>query len=135
MIEVLESYAGQPWLTIKPTLPHHVYLGLLRHSAVLVGNSSSGIIEAPSFGLPVVNIGSRQAGRERGDNVVDAPHHAAAITTAIRFVLDDDDFRRGVAARRNPYGDGQAARRIAASLASIEQAPALIQKQFADARA
>ena len=133
MIEVLESYVDQPWISMTPTLPHHVYLGLLRLADVLVGNSSSGIIEAPSFGLPVVNIGIRQAGRERGDNVIDVTHDAGAITAAVRFVLDDQQFRRVVALRRNPYGDGHAAERIAASLMVIEHAPALIQKQFYDA--
>ena len=133
MIEVLESYADQPWLTIKPTLPHDVYLGLLRNADILVGNSSSAIIEAPSFGLPAVNIGIRQAGRERGDNVIDVPHDAEAIRSAVRFALEDRDFRERIARRRNPYGDGHAARRIAASLGTVEQAAALIQKQFYDA--
>ena len=132
MIEVLESYAGEHWLTIRPTLSHHLYLGLLRLADVLVGNSSSGIIEAPSFGLPVVNIGSRQHGRERGENIVDVPHQAQAITTAVRFALEDGEFRRVAALRGNPYGDGQAARRIADALTAIEQIAPLIQKQFCD---
>jgi UDP-hydrolysing UDP-N-acetyl-D-glucosamine 2-epimerase len=132
MITVLESFAGEPWLIVKPTLPHHEYLGLLRIADVLVGNSSSGIIEAPSFGLPVVNVGTRQAGRERGDNVVDVAHDADAIAIAVKFVLGDAGFRTVVAQRRNPYGDGHAAGRIAAALAAVERSPALIQKQFYD---
>ena len=58
MIEVVESYRREPWLHIYRNLPHMVYVSLLKHAAVLIGNSSSGIIEAPSFHLAVVNVGS-----------------------------------------------------------------------------
>jgi UDP-hydrolysing UDP-N-acetyl-D-glucosamine 2-epimerase len=65
MIEVIKKY---PFIKAFKSIPHKEYLSLMKMASVLVGNSSSGIIEAPSFGLPVVNIGSRQEGRERAEN-------------------------------------------------------------------
>ena len=78
-------------------LPIDIYVGLMARTACLVGNSSSGIREGAYIGTPVVNIGTRQAGRERGHNVVDAPHHAAAILGAIAspdFREDDPEAGR-----------------------------------------
>ena len=87
----------------------------------LVGNSSSGIIEAATFGCAVVNIGDRQAGRERSGNVIDVPWEgknggAMGIERAIRRVLTDKAFARRVASRKNVYGDGRASERIVAVL-------------------
>jgi len=88
------------------------YWGLLREVDVLVGNSSSGIMEAASFALPVVNAGMRQQGRERGRNVIDAPAETAAIRAAIDRALSEE-FRASLAGMTNPYGDGTAAETIA----------------------
>ena len=107
------------------------YLGLLATVDAMVGNSSSGLIEAPSFELPVVNVGIRQRGRVRGANVIDCPGDSAAIRDAIARALAPD-FRRGLAGMRNPYGDGRAAERIVALLASIPLDARLLIKPFAD---
>lgn len=107
-----------------------LYPSTLAHAAAMVGNSSSGIIEAPSFGLPVVNIGTRQGGRERAANVIDCAPARAAISAALRRALDPR-FRRSLAARANPYGRGRAAKLIAARLATVELAR-LIPKKFHD---
>ena len=96
-----------------------VYWSLLRQVDVLVGNSSSGIMEAASFALPVVNVGMRQQGRERARNVIDAPADKDAILTAIARALSPG-FRATLAGLTNPYGDGTAAETIAGVL---EQAP------------
>jgi UDP-N-acetylglucosamine 2-epimerase (non-hydrolysing)/GDP/UDP-N,N'-diacetylbacillosamine 2-epimerase (hydrolysing) len=77
----------------------------------LVGNSSSGIMEAASFALPVVNIGMRQQGRERARNIVDAPASTPAILNAIETARSPE-FRQTLAGMANPYGDGHAAGRI-----------------------
>ena len=74
----------------------------------MVGNSSSGLIEAPSFELPVVNIGDRQRGRLRAINVIDVGHGRAEIAAGIARALDPG-FRRRLAGLPNPYGDGRAA--------------------------
>jgi len=90
-----------------------VYVGLMTRTACLIGNSSSGIREGAFIGTPVVNIGSRQAGRERGHNVLDAPHDSAAIAAAIRNQVDRQRY-----ATDPVYGDGKAGPRIAEVLAT-----------------
>lgn len=81
---------------------------------LMIGNSSSGIIEAPSFGIPVVNVGDRQAMRERCANVIDADYTAASIRSAVELAL-----RRGRRPTENLYGDGRAGERIATLIGSI----------------
>ena len=93
------------------------YLALMRDAAVLVGNSSSGIIEAASFGTPVLDIGPRQAGRERSGNVKNVPFTSAAIERQLRRIWNGGRPRRF--AKRNVYGGGGAGRRIAKLLASV----------------
>ena len=107
-----------------------VYWSLLRQVSVLVGNSSSGIMEAASVPLPVVNVGLRQRGRERSANVLDAPADAAAVVEAVRRALDPA-FRRGLAGLVNPYGDGQASRRIVDALAGAPLGEELLIKRAA----
>ena len=87
------------------------YLGLLKHSAAIVGNSSSGLLEAPTFGTPAVNLGRRQADRVQGKNVINAPFEIAAIESAIRQAISPH-FREEIAGCPNPYGDGHSAERI-----------------------
>jgi UDP-hydrolysing UDP-N-acetyl-D-glucosamine 2-epimerase len=91
------------------------YFSVMAHAAAMVGNSSSGIVEAASFELPVVNVGTRQKGRPRGSNVLDVPGERAAIAQALQTVLDPA-FRTQLRGMQNPYGDGQAALRIASAL-------------------
>jgi UDP-hydrolysing UDP-N-acetyl-D-glucosamine 2-epimerase len=87
------------------------YWSLLRQVSVLVGNSSSGIMEAASFALPVVNVGFRQEGRERAHNVLDAPPETGAILARIQQALRPA-FRQSLAGMSNPYGEGHAAEKI-----------------------
>jgi UDP-hydrolysing UDP-N-acetyl-D-glucosamine 2-epimerase len=88
------------------------YWSLLCQADALVGNSSSGIMEAASFALPVVNVGMRQQGRERARNIIDVDAEATAILAAIQRVLSPA-FRQSLAGMENPYGDGTAAITIA----------------------
>ena len=130
MIEVLERWRGRPWLHIFPSLGQRRFATLLQKAAAVVGNSSSGIIEAPFFGVPVVNIGSRQAGRLRAGNVLDVGHDKGAILSAIECALSDDEFKARARNSRNPYGDGHAGERIVEVLASLEIGPRLLNKQI-----
>ncbi len=98
-------------------LPRSIYLGLLRHAAVLVGNSSSGIIEAASFGTPVINIGDRQKGRERNANVIDVPADAASIRRALKKVWNNGNPKRFP--KKNIYGAGPTSEKIAHILATV----------------
>ena len=93
------------------------YWSLLKHAQVLIGNSSSGIMEAASFAVPVVNIGIRQQGREKGRNVLDALADIAAILRQIHRATDPS-FRQSLQGMQNPYGDGNAAKTIVNVLAS-----------------
>ena len=95
------------------------YWSLLGQVRALVGNSSSGIMEAASFALPAVNIGMRQQGRERGRNVIDVAADAGAIEAGIGRALTAE-FRESLVGMTNPYGDGHAAERIAEVLATVE---------------
>lgn len=93
-------------------LDHIRYLGLLAHSAILIGNSSSGVIESTSLGIPALNIGLRQWGREHAANVVDVPAKESAILAAMNLALSPQ-FKRSIKKLKSPYGDGHAANRIA----------------------
>ena len=103
------------------------YWSLLGQADVMIGNSSSGIMEAASFGLPVVNVGMRQQGRERGRNVVDAPGDATAVKTALARALNPA-FRAGLQGMTNPYGTGTAATKIAHVLATVPLEGLLIKR-------
>lgn len=107
------------------------YLSLIKLSKVVVGNSSSGIIEAPSLRVPTVNIGSRQEGRARGASVIDCAAGAEEIGRAIRKALSP--AFAGNLKKANPYGDGRTAPRIAALL--LKKAAGLgVKKSFRDLR-
>jgi len=92
-------------------LDHKTYLSLLKHVGVLVGNSSSGIIESTSLEVPAVNVGIRQKGREHAANVIDVPAQRRAIRDGISRALSPE-FRRGIRGLESPYGDGGAAKII-----------------------
>ena len=98
------------------------FLRVLVHSTAIVGNSSVAIRECSFLGVPAVNIGSRQLGRERGNNVIDVPHDRTAIAAAI-----GEHMRRGRPAADHLYGDGRAGERIADCLAT---APLKIEKRL-----
>ena len=105
------------------------YLSLLNTVSIMIGNSSSGIIEAASFGLPVVDIGTRQQGRLRTKNVLDCPCEVAEIEKTIRQGLDLN-FRDQLKNITNPYGDGYSADRIVQRLATIPLNQTLLLKRF-----
>ncbi len=104
-------------------VPRPLFAAALRHCAVLVGNSSSGIIEAATFGTPVVNIGDRQRLRERSTNIVDVSPEARAIADTLRAAVD-----HGKWPCENPWGDGHAGERIAQLLSQLPAGPAVLEK-------
>lgn len=131
MIKMIEEYGEKyPFIKAYKSLPHIEYISLMKYASVMVGNSSSGIIEAPSFQLPVVNIGSRQEGRERAENVINVSYDKKDIIAAVNRALHDKDFRREVDNCKNPYGDGKASERIVKVLSKIEIDKKLIQKRL-----
>jgi UDP-hydrolysing UDP-N-acetyl-D-glucosamine 2-epimerase len=102
------------WAVFRATLGARLYANALRHAAVMVGNSSSGVIEAGLFGLPVINVGDRQKGRERGDNVIDVENVGDAVGRA----LDKLGAKPSPVAESSPYGDGKSGPRVADVLVS-----------------
>lgn len=108
--------ARHPRSQAVETLGTEGYYSAMSHAAAMVGNSSSGIVEAASFHLPVVNVGNRQAGRVRGENVVDVGYGADEIADGIATALSDG-FRRRASSAANPYYAGGASARIVETLA------------------
>jgi len=130
MISVIEESRLPPYIKPYRSLPQGQYLGLMSIATAMVGNSSSGLIEAPSFGLPFINIGIRQEGRLRGENVIDVPHDIDAIIEAIDRAINNKAFREKVKKGRNPWGDGKASGRIVDVLKSLVIDDGLLQKQI-----
>jgi len=104
--------------TVFTNLDAVTYWSLLRHAALLVGNSSSGIMETASFALPTVNIGIRQQGRERARNALDAEANKASILKVIESAKSAA-FRQSLVGMVNPYGDGHASEKIVQVLTAV----------------
>lgn len=110
-------------------LAHLDFWALMREASLMLGNSSSGIMETPSLALPTVNVGLRQTGREKAANIIDAPAQAEAIVAAVRRGLSSG-FRKSLSgSNENPYGDGHAAERIVKVLRTAPPAEILLRKR------
>jgi UDP-N-acetylglucosamine 2-epimerase (non-hydrolysing)/GDP/UDP-N,N'-diacetylbacillosamine 2-epimerase (hydrolysing) len=120
---------SDPRFISKRDVPRPIFLGLLRDAAVLLGNSSSGIIEAASFGTPVVDVGPRQQGREHGRNVIHLPYNQTLIRTELRRLWNNGSPRRFKS--DNIYGGSGAGRKIASTLASLPFNARLFRKLIA----
>lgn len=96
------------------------YLSLLKYANVMIGNSSSGIVEAPIFKIPVVNIGNRQKGRIRNKNIIDTKYNSKSIYEGIYKALNDKKFIEDLANMENIYGDGTTSRKILNVIKNIE---------------
>jgi UDP-N-acetylglucosamine 2-epimerase (non-hydrolysing)/GDP/UDP-N,N'-diacetylbacillosamine 2-epimerase (hydrolysing) len=105
-----------------------VYWSLLRQTTLMLGNSSSGIMETPSFALPTVNIGLRQQGRERARNILDTAPDSASILDAVRRAKSAE-FRGSLAEMTNPYGDGHASETIVEVLTNAPLGVKLLMKR------
>ncbi len=129
--EIISEVKNEKNFTHIPNMISPDFLSLMACADVMIGNSSAAIREAPSFHLPAVNIGTRQQGRLRADNVIDVDHDTTAIENAIKLALYDKDFASKLKDISNPYGDGQSAKRIVDILTRVEITPELIQKRIA----
>ncbi|MBE0465955.1 MAG: UDP-N-acetylglucosamine 2-epimerase (hydrolyzing) [Candidatus Desulforudis sp.] len=129
-----KDYAqGQPNVKLFKSLGSRGYLGVMKCAAAVVGNSSSGIIEAPSFNVPTVNIGDRQKGRLRAESVIDVPCRKEDILFALHKALHDEHFRRQVRQTKNPYdpyGDGNVSGRVLLVLESLPLDRWLLEKKL-----
>jgi GDP/UDP-N,N'-diacetylbacillosamine 2-epimerase (hydrolysing) len=112
------SAVKRPRVRMFRNLPRQDYLGLMRIASVMVGNSSSGIMEAPSFGTPTVNIGRRQNGRPQASNVINVGYQKAQIIEAVKQATTPE-FMKQARSAGNPYGDGNSSARIVDILKNI----------------
>lgn len=128
LIGMIDAFVhGHPNAVAHVSMGQRLYYSAMKHVNLVVGNSSSGLLEAPSFKIPTVNVGDRQRGRMRGDSVIDAPAEAALVGEAIRKALAMD-----VSAVKNPYGDGKSAERIVKVLREVGDPRPLVRKKFHD---
>lgn len=136
IIEALKSLDAESitGIQVHNSLGRYLYHGVLAlavdqsKQVVCVGNSSSGIKESPIFGCPTVNIGSRQKGRLRGDNVIDVDYNQAEIVKAIKTCLYNTELRSDCYNTDNPYHIGTAGKAIAEVLANVELGKKIIRK-------
>lgn len=133
IISSFEEFAGanQGRVRIFKNMMTSLYVNLMKQCVALVGNSSSGIVEAASFGKPVVNIGSRQSGKLHPSNVITVGYSVEEICIGIRKALSPA-FGRSIEGIKNPYGDGRAGKRIAKILETISIDDKLLRKKFVD---
>tara|TARA_B110000495_G_scaffold201769_1_gene220022 strand:+ start:3327 stop:4475 length:1149 start_codon:yes stop_codon:yes gene_type:complete len=118
---------NQKVIKIFKSLPRNDYLGLLKNCGMLLGNSSSGMIDSAYFGIPVVNIGIRQQNRERGSNVMDVTNISSH---SILKAINQSFMNKNKIQKSKPYGNGSAAKKIRKILETIEINDKLIQKQI-----
>jgi len=130
MIEKIKEFEHFHQIHAYKSIPRCDFLNLLKVASVMIGNSSSGIIEAASFKLPVINIGTRQNGRERGLNVVDTKYDKESIRTILEFILNNPTFMDSLTGIVNPYGDGNTGEKIAEILSKVIIDKKLLQKQL-----
>ena len=103
IIRSIESYRDIDFFRIYENLPYRTFTSLMKVASVIVGNSSSALVEAPFFGIPAVNIGVRQENRERSYNIIDVPHEKQKIEAAVKKALFDEAFRTDVQKLANPF--------------------------------
>jgi UDP-hydrolysing UDP-N-acetyl-D-glucosamine 2-epimerase len=128
-----EFLAQRPHARIFVNLPALTYWSLLRNVDLMIGNSSSGIMETPSFALPTVNVGMRQQGRERARNILDAAPERADILAKVE-IARSQAFRRSLEGMQNPYGDGHASEKIVGVLMSVPLGEELLIKKATNVR-
>ena len=132
MIETINEYKENNNLHFLKTfknIEHREFLSLMNIADIMIGNSSSGIFEALYFNLSVVNIGSRQDGRERGKNIIDVGYNSCEIEDAINVAMGAD-FKQNLINCYKPYGNGNACGKIVDILDNIKLDNDLLKKQL-----
>ena len=123
-IRKFREYHPHENLRFYKNFPPEAFIRLMTHCACMVGNSSAAIRDGAYLGVPAVNVGTRQAGRERGKNVIDVGYSSGEIREAVQTHL-----KNGRYPSESIYGDGRAGQRIASILASLDQL--VVQKRIA----
>ncbi len=130
IIGVINKEKNNPLFRIFPSLSHKYFLALEREAAVWIGNSSGAMIESSSFKTPVVNVGTRQLGRQHGENVINAGYDRKEILSAIRKSLNDKKYIKKLRKIKNPWGDGKTSGRMVRILENLKLDRKLLIKQI-----
>lgn len=130
IIKVIDKEKNNPLFHIFPSLPYKQFLALEREASVWIGNSSGAMIESSSFKTPVVNIGTRQSGRQRGQNIIDVGYNRNEILKATNKSINDPKYLAKLAKITNPWGDGKTGPRVAKILEKLEIGSRLLTKQI-----
>lgn len=116
--------------TLFKNLDREIYINLLRHADFLIGNSSSGVVEVASLGLPAINVGTRQRGRIHGNNVIFTDYDTGQILEAIQKVTENKNFLNIVKKKENPYGDGNSSNFVVEKIKELVITDNLIYKNI-----
>ena len=114
---------------IRRNVDRESYANLMKHASFIIGNSSSGILEAPTFKLPAINIGRRQIGRFQSNNVINVDFDKDEIIKAIHKA-SSIEFKNKLQNTENPYGDGNSSERIVEILKNININSSLVNKNL-----
>lgn len=120
MIKVIEEYSKHSLFHVFQSIDHKTFLSLEKHVDVWIGNSSAGIVESTFFKTPVINVGSRQAGRPQGKNIINVGYSRGEIYDAIQKLLHDTNFQEELRKGKSPWGDGKTTEKI---LSILKQTP------------
>jgi UDP-hydrolysing UDP-N-acetyl-D-glucosamine 2-epimerase len=129
MLKIIKSYNKKGLIRAYSNIDSQDYFDLMKIAAVLVGNSSSGIIEAPFLSLPFVNIGERQSKRERANNVIDVDYDRFQIVKAIKRAMEPS-FKNKIIKIRNPYYFKNTEKKITDILSKMKIDKKILQKQI-----
>jgi GDP/UDP-N,N'-diacetylbacillosamine 2-epimerase (hydrolysing) len=130
IVDVIEEHRSHPKVAVHRNIEAPDFWGLQAEASAIVGNSSAGLIEAPYFLLPTVNVGRRQEGRLRWANVIDTPAEAKSLRGALAKGLDPA-FRQGLKnAGERPFGEGKACVSMLAVLKSVALGDKLFNKRM-----
>lgn len=130
ILRVLSEYRSKPYFQLYPNIEFRDFWGLMNIATAFIGNSSAGLLESPSFKIPFVNVGIRQQGRLRSNNVIDVDHDRNAISDAVHRCIEDNSFRAKLLQCETPYGDGYASNRIVSILTDLNIGENIIQKKM-----
>ena len=120
IMNVIDEYKDKNWFYFTETLERKSFINLMRNASALAGNSSMGILEAPHYKLPVVNIGNRQKGRLNAGNVCFVDYDIAEINKALEKSCLDQDYISKIKALKNPFGDGSSPEKIRKAIESVD---------------
>lgn len=130
IIDIINKFRKKKNYKIIKNLNREEFLILLKKASILIGNSSAGILEAPTFKTPVLNLGSRQRGRMQANNVVNCDFDEKKIIKSINFILNDKNFKKKLKKCKNPYGQGKSSKKIIRILKNIKINRKLLDKEM-----